>query len=54
MIESTAAYISVWLRVFNTDNKLVITADSRTQKAAEWIHGAKPEEMLSADGGMRG
>jgi antirestriction protein ArdC len=45
-LEQSAAYIKSWLRALEDDNKLVVTAATAAQKAADLILGrAKPEEQ---------
>ena len=41
-IENSAAYIKGWLKVLESDNKMIVIASSRAQKAAEYILGDKP------------
>lgn len=43
-IESSAAYISTWLRVLRDDKKFVVTAAARAQKAVDFVLGTKFEE----------
>jgi antirestriction protein ArdC len=50
LIESTAAYISGWLGVLKKDKKLVITAASQAQKAADWILGVRPGVVPPQEG----
>jgi antirestriction protein ArdC len=38
-IEQSAAYIAGWLRALRDDRKLIVSAASRAQKAADWILG---------------
>ena len=42
VIENQAAYIQGWLKQIRQDKKLVITAASAAQKAADWILGENP------------
>jgi len=42
VIENQAAYIQGWLKQIRQDKKLVITAASAAQKAADWILGETP------------
>ena len=46
VIENQAAYIQGWLKQIRQDKKLVISAASAAQKAADWIFG---EELRDAD-----
>lgn len=39
--ENSASYISGWLRVLKGDNKLIVSAASQAQKAADHIRGIK-------------
>jgi antirestriction protein ArdC len=43
ILDNEAAYIASWLRALKNDNKLVITAASQAQKAADWILGNSKE-----------
>jgi antirestriction protein ArdC len=36
-IEQSAAYVEGWLRALRNDRKLIVSAGSRAQKAADWI-----------------
>lgn len=38
-IEQSAAYVAGWLRALRNDKKLVVSAASRAQRAADWILG---------------
>ena len=38
-IEQSAAYIAGWRRALSEDSKLIVTASSAAQKAADWITG---------------
>jgi antirestriction protein ArdC len=38
-IEQSAAYVAGWLRALRSDRKLIVSAASRAQKAADWILG---------------
>ena len=42
VIENQAAYIQGWLKQIRQDKKLVISAASAAQKAADWILGELP------------
>lgn len=43
-ITNSAAYIASWLRALKNDHKLVISAASAAQKAADWIRNEKAQE----------
>jgi antirestriction protein ArdC len=40
-IEQSAAYVAGWLRALRDDRRLIVTAASRAQKAADWILGGQ-------------
>jgi antirestriction protein ArdC len=40
-IEQSAAYVAGWLRALRDDRRLIVTAASRAQKAADWILGER-------------
>jgi antirestriction protein ArdC len=42
-LENSAAYLQSWLRVLKSDSRMVITAASAAQKAADYILGKRPE-----------
>jgi antirestriction protein ArdC len=41
LIENQAAYLSGWIKTIKGDTKLIITAASAGQKAADWIRGER-------------
>jgi antirestriction protein ArdC len=41
-IEQSAAYVAGWLRALRNDKRLVVSAASRAQKAADWILDGQP------------
>ena len=43
-IENSAAYIKSWCKQLKKDPKLIVTAASQAQKAADYIQGIKPQE----------
>ena len=47
-LENSAAYLQSWLRVLKSDSRMVITAASAAQKAADYILGKRPETESSA------
>ena len=50
IIENTGAYIQSWIRRFRDDSRLIVTAASQAQKAADYIRGikqAKGEEQAA-------
>lgn len=50
IIENTGAYIQSWIRRFKDDSRLIVTAASQAQKAADYIRGikqAKGEEQAA-------
>jgi antirestriction protein ArdC len=42
-LENSAAYLQSWLRVLKSDSRMVVTAASAAQKAADYILGKRPE-----------
>lgn len=47
--ENSAAYVANWLRSLRDDNRLVIDAAARAQKAADWIVEGPPEKRETKD-----
>lgn len=39
IIDNSAAYINAWLDRFKSDNKLVVSAAAKAQKAADYVLG---------------
>jgi antirestriction protein ArdC len=47
-LENSAAYLQSWLRALKSDSRMVVTAASAAQKAADYILGKRPETESSA------
>ena len=47
VVDNSAAYINSWLERLNNDSRLVITAGSQAQKAADYILNANTEAVES-------
>jgi antirestriction protein ArdC len=45
VIENQAAYLQGWLKTIKADKKLVVSAASAAQKAADWIKGERAEQV---------
>lgn len=43
VIDNSASYLASWIKVLRGDSKLVVTAASAAQKAADYIRGVKAE-----------
>jgi antirestriction protein ArdC len=41
--EDHAAYIASWLKVLKDDKRLIVSAASHAQRAADFLHGLQPE-----------
>lgn len=41
VIENQAAYVQGWLKTLKADKKLVISAASQAQRAADWIRNER-------------
>jgi antirestriction protein ArdC len=50
VIENSAAYLKNWLERLKADSKLLVSAASAAQKAADYILG-KQEQPIQDDGG---
>lgn len=48
VIENAAAYLQGWLKALKADTRLVITAAGAAQKAADWVLGVRPVEVVDA------
>lgn len=48
VIENQSAYLSGWIKVLKGDSKLIVTAASQAQKAANLILGRLPEQVEGA------
>jgi antirestriction protein ArdC len=46
-IENSAAYLRSWLGVLKGDSKVVVTAASQAQKAADYIRGSRADHLES-------
>ena len=44
LLESSAAYLRHWMDVLKADNRAVVIAAARAQKAADYILGAQQQE----------
>jgi antirestriction protein ArdC len=47
-LDNSAAYLQSWLRVLKSDSRMIVTAASAAQKAADYILGKRPETESSA------
>ena len=45
---NSAAYIQSWLKVLKNDNRFIVSASSKAEKAMKYILGVKEEEVASA------
>jgi len=48
-IDNSAAYIASWIRKLKTDEKLIVQAASRAQKAADYILGMNAQTTTDSD-----
>ena len=46
--KNTAAYIQSWLKVLRNDNRFIVSASSKAEKAMKYILGAIEEEVVTA------
>jgi antirestriction protein ArdC len=44
ILENSAAYLKTWLARFKSDSRLLVSAASQAQKAADFIQGKAPNQ----------
>jgi antirestriction protein ArdC len=44
-IENSASYLQSWINVLRSDSRMVVSAASQAQKAADYIRGMRPEKQ---------
>jgi antirestriction protein ArdC len=47
-LENTAAYLKTWIVRLKSDSRLLVSAASQAQKAADFIQGKPPHELDEA------
>jgi antirestriction protein ArdC len=48
ILENSAAYLKTWLARFKSDSRLLVSAASQAQKAADFIQGKAPHRLAEA------
>jgi antirestriction protein ArdC len=47
-LENSAAYLNTWIARLKSDSRLLVSAASQAQKAADFIQGKAPHELSEA------